>query len=79
MGYYPDTPLSLNHNIMKGKQLRPDNDAPSQVPQVGAFAAMTGGTSYTEQLRKAGAFADDGTGQRPIDARDLQGKPMQNF
>ena len=34
---------------------------------------------FAEELRREGAFNDDGTGQRPIDARDLQGKPMQNF
>ena len=85
VGYYPDTPLSLTHNIMKNTPLsknhglRPDNDAPSQIPNKGAFAALTGGLSYSEELRREGAFDDDGTGQRPIDARDLQGKPMQNF
>ena len=68
-----NTPLSKNHG------LRPSNDAPSQIPNKGAFAALTGGLSYSEELRREGAFDDDGTGQRPIDARDLQGKPMQNF
>merc|ERR1712217_217042 len=39
VGYYPDTPLSLNHNLMKGKPLRPDNAPPQQVPVVGAFGS----------------------------------------
>ena len=41
-GNYPDTPLSLNHNLMKGKPLRPEGGPPATLPQVGAF----GGQAY---------------------------------
>ena len=41
-GNYPDTPLSLNHNLMKGKPLRPEGGPPATLPQVGAF----GGQEY---------------------------------
>eukprot|EP00310_Coccolithus_braarudii_P022893 CAMPEP_0183350234 /NCGR_PEP_ID=MMETSP0164_2-20130417/18328_1 /TAXON_ID=221442 /ORGANISM="Coccolithus pelagicus ssp braarudi, Strain PLY182g" /LENGTH=130 /DNA_ID=CAMNT_0025522121 /DNA_START=49 /DNA_END=441 /DNA_ORIENTATION=+ len=40
--YYPDTPLSLNHALMKGKQIRPDSEPCSHLPVVGAF----GGKKY---------------------------------
>ena len=39
VGYYPDTPLSLNHAIMKDKPKRPDDAAPAQLPRVSAFGA----------------------------------------
>ena len=39
VGYYPDTPLSLNHNLMKGKPIRPSDAAASQLPVVGSFGA----------------------------------------
>ena len=34
VGYYEDTPLSLNHNLMKGKPTRPDDDPSGTLPQV---------------------------------------------
>ena len=44
-GYYPNTPLSVNHAIMKGKPLRPDEDvrAPN-MPQINYFSAKKYGT-----------------------------------
>ena len=43
-GYYPDTPLSVNHPIMKGKPLRPPDEAPSSHPKIGYFGFKTYGT-----------------------------------
>lgn len=43
-GYYPDTPLSLNHQLMKGKQIRPDQEPAGHLPVVGAFGSKTYGT-----------------------------------
>lgn len=40
-GYYPDTPLTLNHTIMQGQPVRPSDAPASQVPKVGAFGSAT--------------------------------------
>ena len=37
VGFYPDTPLSLNHQLMKGKPLRPDSAPGGHLPRVGVF------------------------------------------
>jgi len=49
--YYPDTPLTLNHNLMKGKPVRPDNLPPSQVPVVGAFGSKAFATPASMGFR----------------------------
>ena len=36
-GYYPDTPLSLNHALMKGKPQRPSDAPMRQQPSYNAF------------------------------------------
>ncbi len=63
-GYYPDTPLSLNHAIMKDKPLRPPAEAPASLPKIGAFGAAEFGTPGAMGIkRKAtplGAPADAG-------------------
>jgi len=38
VGYYPDTPLSLNHALMKDKPIRPDNGHIKTLPLVPAFS-----------------------------------------
>ena len=59
-GYSPDTPLSLNHPIMKNRPKRATDDAPSQLPVVGAFGNMTSsaaiGTAERMGMRKNGYF-----------------------
>merc|ERR1712046_461445 len=35
-GYYPDTPLSLNHALMKDQPLRATGIVPDNMPQIGA-------------------------------------------
>ena len=37
VGYYPDTPLSLNHALMKGKPIRPDNAPRKTIPDPPSF------------------------------------------
>ena len=36
-GYYPDTPLSMGHPLMKHKPRRPDGSQAKTLPQVGAL------------------------------------------
>jgi hypothetical protein len=46
-GYYPDTPLSLNHALMKephSKGLRPSVECPPKLPQPPSFGSKTFGT-----------------------------------
>ena len=43
-GYYPDTPLSLNHALMKAPHsqgLRPSAETPAKLPQPPAFGSKT--------------------------------------
>ena len=50
--YYPDTPLSLNHNIMQGHPLRPDAfEQPANLPVVGHFGNKTYGTHAHMNVR----------------------------
>ena len=59
-GYSPDTPLSLNHPIMKDRPKRASDDAPSQLPVVGAFGNATSsthpGTAARMGVRSNGYF-----------------------
>ena len=47
VSYYPDTPLSLNHNLMKGKPQRPNNDPSGTCPIPPAFDLKTAATPAT--------------------------------
>jgi len=50
--YNPDTPLSLNHNIMQGHPLRPDAfEQPANLPVVGHFGNKTYGTHAHMNVR----------------------------
>ena len=58
-GYYPDTPLSLNHALMKGQPLRAEVATPPNLPQVGAFASKTFGTMQHLGMKKGMRDYDD--------------------
>ena len=46
--YYPDTPLSLNHALMKGKPLRSEGLTPANLPQINYFGG--GGMATLEKV-----------------------------
>ena len=51
-GYYPDTPLSLNHSLMKDKALRPSPEQPAALPQINYFGAKTFGTHASAGVKE---------------------------
>ena len=53
-GYYADTPLSLNHALMKAPHsqgLRPAAEAPAKLPNPPAFGSKTFGTPAAMGLK----------------------------
>ena len=54
-GYYPDTPLSVNHPIMKDKPKRAPA-IPRGLPEIGAFGGKSFGTPEAAGMRPGQAF-----------------------
>ena len=58
--YYPDTPLSVNHAIMKGKSLRSEGpQQPANMPQINYFGAASFGTPGTMGIKKINIPVDE--------------------
>ena len=51
-GYYPDTPLSPNHAIMKGNPLRPPAEEPEALPKINYFSKKEFGTLNAVGFKK---------------------------
>ena len=58
-GYYPDTPLSTNHAIMKGNPLRPPAEQPEALPKIGYFGNKEFGTLKSVGMKKMVPPPDD--------------------
>ena len=58
--YYPDTPLSVNHAIMKGKPLRSEGpQQPANMPQINYFGAASFGTPGAMGIKKINIPVDE--------------------
>jgi len=58
-GYYPDTPLSLNHSLMKGQPLRAAAGPPDSAPLAGAFGSKSFGTMNAMGMKKMSEWKDE--------------------
>ena len=54
-GFYPDTPLSLNHPIMKDRPRRASDAPAANHPKVGAFGSTKFGTPASLGIKPGAA------------------------